>query len=134
MCIILYNWLISLYLFISLVLNASFLIIKIVVSGKNSVIFRFFLRHNYKKSLWENIFLVSLHSCTSPLVRAPHQLPLSSPPTTCVVDDSQRLRFGNSQSPEKFTGKPRTQINIYITHLQVQWHIPISPQTAETPI
>ena len=74
MCIIRYDWLIVLYLFISLVRNASFLIINTVVSWKNSVIFRFFFRHNCKKSLWKNIFLVSLHSQPSPLVCAPPQL------------------------------------------------------------
>ena len=31
-----------------------------------------------------------------------------------AVDGFQRLIFGNSQSLEKFTGKPRTQIKIYI--------------------
>ena len=36
-CIIRFDWLIDLYLFISLFLNASFLIIKKVVSEKNSV-------------------------------------------------------------------------------------------------
>ena len=27
----------------------------------------------------------------------------------CAVDDFQRLRFGNSQSPDKLTGKPKTK-------------------------
>ena len=122
MCIIRYDWLIVLYLFISLVRNASFLIINTVVSWKNSVIFRFFFRHNCKKSLWKNIFLVSSHSCTSPLVRAPPQLPLVPSPTTCAVDDFQRLIFGNSQPPDKFTGNPITQINIYI---YIAHHLPV---------
>ena len=47
------------------------------------------------------------HSRTSPLVSAPPQLPLFPSPTTCAVDDFQRLRFDNSQSPDKFTGKPK---------------------------
>ena len=38
MCIIRFDWLIALHLFISLVCNASFLIVKTVVSGKKSVI------------------------------------------------------------------------------------------------
>ena len=111
-----------------------------MVSGKNSVIFRFFFRHHCKKSLWKNIFLVSLHSCTSPLVHAPPQLTLFPSTTTCAVEDSQHLRFGNSQSPDKFTGKPKTKIIIYklhcapSTHLRGQCHSPISPQTAKTPI
>ena len=85
-----------------------------MVSGKNSVIFRFLFRHNCNKLMWKNVFLVSLHSCTSPLVRAPPQLPLYPSPTTYAVDNFQHLVFGNSQSPDKFTGKPKTQINIYI--------------------
>ena len=85
-----------------------------MVSGKNSVIFRFFYRHNCNKSLWKKIFLVSLHLCTSPLVRAPPQLTPFPSPTTCAVENSQRWKFGNSQSLDKFTGKPKTQINIYI--------------------
>ena len=52
-------------------------------------------------------FLVSSHSRPSPLVRAPPQLTLFPSPNTCAVDDFQRLRFGNSQSPEKFTGNPK---------------------------
>ena len=62
MRILRFNWLICLYLFMSLVRIASFLIVKIVVSGKNSLIFRFFFRHNFNRSLCKNIFLVSDHS------------------------------------------------------------------------
>ena len=79
-CIIRYDWLTSLYLSISSVRNASFSIIKTVASGKNSVIFRFFFRNNFKKSLWENIFLVIFHSRPSPLVLAPPQLTLQPSP------------------------------------------------------
>ena len=90
------------------------------MSGKNSVIFCFFFRHKCKKSLWKNMFLVSSNSRTPPLVCAPPQLTLPPSPTTC-------LRFGDIQSPDKFTGNPKivshltssqeilnTQINIYI--------------------
>ena len=84
----------------------EFLTIKTVVSGNNLVIFHFFFRHNCNKSLWQNIFLVISHLCASPLVRAPPQLPLSPSSTTCAVDNFQLLIFGNSQSPDKFTGKP----------------------------
>ena len=37
-CMVRFDWLIALYIFISLVRNASFLIVKTVVSGKKSVI------------------------------------------------------------------------------------------------
>ena len=79
------------------------------MSGKNSVIFRFFLRHNWNKSPCKNIFLVSYHVCTSPLVRAPPQLTRFPSPTPCAVEGVQRLRFGNIQSTNKFTGKPKTK-------------------------
>ena len=78
-----------------------------MVSGKNSVIFCFFFRHNCNKSLWKNIFLVRSQSHTSPLVSAPPQLTLSFSPTTCAVDNFQRLIFDNSQSPNMFTRKPK---------------------------
>ena len=77
------------------------------MSGKNSVMLYFFFRHNFNKSLRKIIFLVSLHSRTSPLVFESTQLKLYPSPTTSAVDDFQRLRFGNSQSPNKFTGKPK---------------------------
>ena len=82
-----------------------------MVSGKNSVIVRFFFRHNCNKSLWKKIVLVSLHSCTSTLISAPPQLPLPPSPTICAVNDFQCLRFGNSQSPNKFTRKPKIVIH-----------------------
>ena len=100
----------------------GFFIIKTVASGKNSVIFGFFFRHNCNKSLWKNIFLVIFHSLTSPLVSAPPQLPLSPSPTTCAVENFQRWIFVKSQSPDKFTGKPKTQVNVYI---YIAHHLPI---------
>ena len=67
----------------------------------------------------------------------------------CAVCNFQHLRFGNSQSSNKFAGNPKivshptssqesqkqqTNVYIYIAHhLQDQWHIPISPQTEKTP-
>ena len=69
--------------------------------------------------------------------------------TMCAVDNFQRFRFVNSQSSDKFVGKPKIfihptssreslkqKINVYINiahHLRGQWHSPRSPQTAETP-
>ena len=52
------------------------------MSGKNSLIFRLFIRHNFNKSLWKSIFLAILHSQPSPLVRAPPHLALFPLPTT----------------------------------------------------
>ena len=93
-----------------------------MVSGNKSVIFHFSFKHNCKKSLWKNIILVILHSCTPSLLCAPPQLPLFPSPPTYRVDDFQRLRFGNSQSPDKFTGNPKTQINIYI-YIYIAHHL-----------
>ena len=104
-----FDWLTALCIFTPLPCNASFLIIKYscVSEEHNNVLF--FFRRNFNKALCKSIFLVSLHS--GPL---PPQLTLFPLPTTCTVDDFQHLRFGNSQSPNKFTGKPKTQIKIYI--------------------
>ena len=55
----------------------------------------------------EYLFLVSLQSGTSPLVFKPPQLTLYPSPTTSAVDNFQNLGFDNSQSPDKFTGKPK---------------------------
>ena len=123
MCIIRFDWLIALYIFISLVLNASFLIVKHIGVREE-------LRY-VKKSLCKNIFLVSLQLCTSPLVRVPPQLTLFNSPTT---PSTPRNVCGRQfpmlyiwQSPDKFTGKRKTQINIYnyiyiAHHLRDQWH------------
>ena len=102
--ILLVNSTLSFYL---ISLQHDFLIIKKVASGKNSFIFCFFFRHNCNKSLCKNIILVSSHSCTSPLVRAPPQYKNLTSSTNYALDDSQRLRFVNSQSHKKFTGKPK---------------------------
>ena len=69
--IIKYDWLISLYLFISLVRIASFVIVK--NSGVREEL------TDVKKSLCNN---ASLRLCASPLVRAPPQLTLFTLPTT----------------------------------------------------
>ena len=77
------------------------------MSGKNSLIFRFSSDTTTKNHCGITSFWVSLHSFTRPLGCAPPQLPLYPSPTTCIVDDLQRLRFSNSQSPDKFKGKPK---------------------------
>ena len=56
-----------------------------MVSGKNSPIFRIFIRHNFNKSLWKSIFLANLHSQPSPLVRAPPYLTIFPLPTTFLL-------------------------------------------------
>ena len=75
-CIIRFDWLISFYMFISLVSNTIFLIIKNSGVREELSYLPFFFRHNCNKSLWKNTFLVSLLSQPSPLVCAPPQLSL----------------------------------------------------------
>ena len=72
--------------------------------------------------MWKNMCLVSSQSRTSPLVSAATQLTLFPSPTTCAVDDFRLLIFGNSHSPDKLTGNPKSQINIY---LYIVHHLPI---------
>ena len=88
-------------------------------TGRLSV---YFPKNNCNKSLWKNIFLVSLHSCTSPLVCAPPQLSLSLSRTICRLYDYQRFIFGNSNLYDRFTGNPKKYINIYI---YIFPHLPI---------
>ena len=74
MCIIQFDWLMSLYLFISLVRNASFLFVK--NSGVREEL------SDVNKLLCNNILFVSLRLCTLPLVHAHPQLTLYTSPTT----------------------------------------------------
>ena len=92
-------------IFFPLFCNETSLIMKIVVSGNNSVIFCFFSDIDAIIYFVRTYFLVSYHSRTSPLVRAPLQLTCLPSFTTCAVDDFLRLIFGNRRSPDKFTGK-----------------------------
>ena len=127
MYIIRFDWLIPLYLFISLVRKAIFLIVK------NS-----FVREevsDVNKSLCNYIVWLSFHLCTSPLVRVPPQLTLFNSPTTPStpqhVCSRQFPTLGIWQSPENFTGKRKTKMNIYdyiniAHHLRGQWHSSIS--------
>ena len=110
MCILRFDWLIGIYLFMSLVRDASFLIVK--NSGVREEV------SDVNKSLRKNIFFVSLRLCTSPLVCAPPQLTLFTSPTTPSTPRHVRgIQFRTLeifQSPDKFTGKRKTQINIYV--------------------
>ena len=82
------------------------------------------------KSLCKNIFLVSSRLRTSPFVRAPPQLTLFTSPTTPSTPRHTRGRQFPTlyiwQSPEKFTGKSKTRINVYVyiciaLNLRGQW-------------
>ena len=118
MCIIRFYWLIDLYIFISFVRNASFLIVK------NSVVRKEF--SDVKKSLCKNICLVSLRLCTSPLVCAPPQLtPFTSPTTPSMPRHMRGRKFPTLevwQSPDKFTRKSKTKINVYL-YIYIAHHL-----------
>ena len=77
------------------------------MSGHNSVMMCFFFRNNFNKSLCKNMFLVSLYSRPSPLVRAPPQLKFPPSPTT--------LRLFLFLSTGPLTVAPFTQNMIYNT-------------------
>ena len=112
MCVIRFDWLISLHIFTLLPCNASFLIIKKIVRGEDS---------DVKKSLCKNIFLVSSRLCTSPLVCAHPQLTLFNSPTTPSTPWHVGCRNFPTleiwQSLDKFTGKHRTQNQYLCLHL-----------------
>ena len=63
------------------------------------------------KTTFCEFVLVSLTfgSCNSPTDTFPFTYHPSNSPGMCVVDNLQRLRFGNSQPPEKFTGPTSSQ-------------------------
>ena len=103
-CILWFYWLIYFYIFNPLPRNASFLILKHSCVREELSDVVFFFQCNFNKPLCKNIFLVSFHlhnSC------APPQLIIFPSTNICAVEDIQRLRFGISKSPDKFTGKPK---------------------------
>ena len=70
-CIIQFYWLIAFYLCNLLPCNTSFPIVKKCCVREEVSDAVFFFRHNFNRSMCENIFLVSLHVRPLPLVRAP---------------------------------------------------------------
>ena len=65
-----------------------------------------------KEDIFGEFALVHLTfgSCTSPTETLPFIYHPFNGPGIWAVDNFQLLIFGNSQSPEKFTGKPRIAI------------------------
>ena len=93
-CILRFDWLIALYIFFLLVLNASLLIVKKVVSGKNSAMSKNHCERtscgrvrSYAPHLWF-VHLPNLHVSL--------HLPPLQRPGMCAVKFFQRLRFGDS--------------------------------------
>ena len=86
----------------------------------------------------------TLRSCTYPTETPPYIYHHFNGRAMCAVYDIQHVIFGNSQSSDKFTGKPKIfshptssqeslkqQINVYIYiahHIRGQWKIPIYSQ------
>ena len=114
-CIWLFDWLISLYLLSLLTCNASFLTVKNSCVREEHSDVVFFFQRSFNKLICKKIFLVISHSRPLPLVRAPTQLTLFPSPTTCAVENFQCLRFGNSQSTNKFTGNPKIVCHLKIS-------------------
>ena len=92
-CIIQFDWLIVLCIFISLVHNASFIIVKTVVSGKKSVMST---NHFARTSCWwvracaPHLWFVQLPNWNFSL-----HLPPLQRPGICAVENFQRLIFGS---------------------------------------
>ena len=92
-CIIWFDWVISLYLFISLVCNGSFLIVKTVVSGKKLVMSK---NHCARTYCWKvcacapHFWFVHLPNWHCSL-----HLPPLQRPGICAVENFQRFRFGS---------------------------------------
>ena len=127
MCILQFYWLVALYIFISLVRNASFLIRKTVVSGKKSVMSK---NHCARTSCrW-------VRACAPHLlfVHLPDWHFFTSPTTPSTPRHMRGRKFPKLyiwQSPDKFTGKSKTRINVYVYiyiahHLRGQWNSSIS--------
>ena len=93
MCIIRLDWLIALYLFILLVRNARFLIVKTVVSGKKSVMST---NHFARTDFWRvsacapHLWFVHLLNWHFSL-----HLPLLQLPDICAVENFQCFRSGS---------------------------------------
>ena len=105
MCILWFYWLIVLYIFTPLPWNLSFLIVKYSCIRGKSVMSK---NHCERTSCWwvcacaTHLWFVHLPKWHFPL-----HLPPLQRPGMCAVDNFQPLRFVNSQSPDKFTGKPK---------------------------
>ena len=75
LCILQFDWLIA------ITSQREFLIVKHSYVREELSDFVLFFRHNFNKSLCNNIFFVSFHSRTALLVHAPPQLTLPPSPT-----------------------------------------------------
>ena len=131
MCTIRYDWLIAIYLFISLVRNASFLIIKTVVSGKKSAMST---NHCARTSCWW------VRACAPQLwfLHLPNwhfslHLTHLQRPGVCAIENFQRLRFGSlptssqervkqeSRYTFKFTLRTIYEVNGTARYLESCW-------------
>ena len=113
MCIIRFDWLIALHLFISLVHNTIFLIVKTVVSGKKSMMSK---NHCARTSRWW-VFACAPHLW---FVHLPNwhfslHLPPLQRPVICTVDDFQRFRFGSLPTSSQETVKQKSTFKFTFT-------------------
>ena len=109
-CIIQFDWLIALYIFISLFRNMSFIIVKPVVAGKKSVMST---NHYARTHFWwvracaPHLWLVHLSNWHFSLHLPPLQRPRH-------VHGWQFSTLEVWQSPDKFTVKRKTKIKVYV--------------------
>ena len=104
-CIIRFDWLISLYIFTPLPCNASFLIVIFLCQRRS----QWCQQITVQEHLFGEFALVNLTfgSWTSPNDTAPFTYQPFNVPGMCAEEKFQPWGFGNSWSPEKFTGKPK---------------------------
>ena len=100
-----FDWLIALHIFTPLPCNASFLIVNQLFRGRT----QWCQQITVQEHLFGEFALVHLTfgSCTSPTDTFPFTYHPFDSPGMCTVDNLQGLIFGNSQSPDKFTGNPK---------------------------
>ena len=125
-CIIKFYWLIALYIFTLLPCNASFLIVKNSFSGKKSLMSTNHCERTY--FWWVHAFSPQLFFKLPNWHFSLHLPPLRRPR---YMRSRQFRTLDICQSPDKFTGKRKTQIDIYvyiyIVHrIRGQWHRSIS--------
>ena len=106
LCILWFDCLIALYLFTQLPCNTIFLICKTQLCQGRT---QWCQQTTAQEHSFGEFMLVQLTfgSCTSPTETLPFTYHPFNGTWICAVENLQRLRFGNSHSPEKFTWKPK---------------------------
>ena len=123
-CIIRFDWLISLYLFISLVCNTSFLIVKKLVSRKKSMMSTNHCARTYYwwvRACAPHLWFVHLSNWHFSI-----HLPPLQRPGMCAVDNFQRFILGILPESSQEREKQESMFTFPFNHLWGQWHSSIS--------